>query len=306
MVLDNNKIRKDLIEIERKSKSKINIFIYCLIICLFTLLLSFSIVKSIEVLDTLASLLCKISIFSFSLILVEGLIVALIEYRKRDFYIAKNLWKVIENNLTNKIIEGKKYIFEFTGGYSIYVNEELFNSSKIGERFYLVVKNKPCSDLIKHRKKVFTIYKKSDYLTYSNHDIEQTNSIVKPLNDKNIRKTLFLYNLPDFLEIVLIAISISTGIGTIFQILKQQYLTYLQDSILLLFVFILFVVAFICLHSLKRKKIKHILFNQCILVEDKMSYSLIAKYENKYTIIKIFSKEDFLDCTNSIKKKRDF
>ena len=182
----------------------------------------------------------------------------------------------------------------------------MFNSCKIGERFYLVVKNKPCSDLIKHRNKVYTIYKKSDYLTYSNHDIEQTNSIVKPLNDKNIRKTLFLYNLPDFLEIVLIALSISTGIGTIFQILKQQYLTYLQDSILLLFVFILFVVAFICLHSLKRKKIKHILFNQCILVEDKMSYSLIAKYENKYTIIKIFSKEDFLDCTNSIKKKRDF
>jgi hypothetical protein len=306
MILDNNKIKQDLLILEKKNKSITNICIYCLIIGLFLLLLSFSIIKSIEILDTLAGLLCKISICSFSLILTEGLIGSLIEYKKRDFYIEKNFWKVIESNLTKKYIEHKKYIFEFTSGYNIYVDENTYNNGKIGERYFLVIKNKPCSNLIKHKKKLYIIYKKNDFLKYENNYCEISNNEKKHLEDKKIKNTLFLYNLPNYLEIIFISITTSTGICTILQILKQQYLTYLHDSVLIILIFVLFVVVFVCLNSFRRKKIKHVFLNQCILVEEKNNYSLVAQYEDKYAIIKIFAKEDFLDYTHNIKKKRNF
>lgn len=304
MILNNYIIKQDLLEIEKNKKNKSFIILYAIIIVLL-IVFSQVAIKEFVFLDLLAGIFCKISIFIFLLLLIESFVLSIKKYKAIDTCIQENLWKVEEHNLTSKRIEHGKHICTFTGNYDYKVSENFYKQTKIGERFYVVLKDKPCGRLIKYKKKVLNVYHKEQYKKYDNLPILIEPIAQEKITNKYIEKILFNYNLPENIEMCLISGTVSFIITTIFQVLKQQYFTYFSDFVSIMFLIIVFIVSFFILFSKKKGNLKHISLKNCVLVEEKNNYSLLGKNKGEYVLIKILPKSKYLDFCDNINKKRE-
>ena len=304
MILNNYIIKQDLLEIEKINKNKNFIFMYIVILVLFFLFAYMSL-KEFVFLDLLAGVFCKIGIFIFLLLIVESFTLSVMKYLKKDECIQENFWKVEEHNLSAKTIKNNKFIFIFTGNYRYQVSKKLYEKTNIGTRFFVVLKDKPCGRLIQYKREVLNIYLKEKYTKYDNTTIAKKKESQLKITNKLIKKILYYYNLPDSIEISLLSGVVSFIIGTIFQVLKQQYFTYFSDYISVMLLFILFVLMFLFLLSRNKNTLKYVSLENCVLVEEKNNYSLLGKNNNEYILIKFLPKNQYLDVSDNVNKKRE-
>lgn len=301
MILNNLIIQKDLESIKKDKRFLSNIILYITILIL--LLSLFSVFEKVKIIDTTASVFLLITIFSLCALLIDGIILNIIKYLQKDFFIEEKYWKVVLANLSTvqKYKNFNKMIFN--GNYEFITKNNVINYKK-GERFFLVIRDLPIKDIIKQSKKVYCIYSEKDYERYDNskHLIKNNLNTKIKITDNNIKKDIFKYNFPEIIENILFSIICSFGIGTIIQLLKQQYMPYFKNNTIYTIMLLVLVVSFILFGKLKTSK-HFVLFKNSVLIEDKKNYSLVSFVNNEQILIKIYPKYKFKNFTNTLKQK---